>query len=265
MRAHWMMVAVLPLALAGCDSDGDGLSNSEEAELGTDPDSVDTDGDGVGDFWEVENGWNPLFNDTDQDGFEDGREFTDGTDGADPLSYPRGEDGEWPDLSAYADTSAETGFAVGDQFMDLEGVDQFGNEVSLYQFWGHVILIDYSAGWCPPCRAVAATAEDEYKERAEEGFLIVHMMVDDNTRDGAIQDPDFLESWSNDFDLSFPVVDSPDAREAQNGLASTGLYTGGIPFMMVVDQEMKIAGAYTGANESVQQEMFGVIDGLLAE
>ncbi len=39
------------------DSDGDGLTDDEEADLGTDPDDEDTDGDGLPDGWEV-NGHN---------------------------------------------------------------------------------------------------------------------------------------------------------------------------------------------------------------
>ncbi len=42
------------------DSDGDGLSDGEEADLGTDPDNPDTDGDGTGDGDEVTNGTDPT-------------------------------------------------------------------------------------------------------------------------------------------------------------------------------------------------------------
>ena len=252
MRAHWMMVAMLPLALAGCDSDVDGLSNSEEAELGTDPDKVDTDDDGLSDFTEVEQGLDPLAADTDQDGFTDGEEFTKGTDGTDPMSYERTTEGEWPDLSGWADTEGSTGFAIGDQLQNMKGEDQFGNDVELYQFWGNVILIDFSAGWCPPCRAVAANAEEEYRNHADKGFLIVHMMTDDNSRDGTIQDPEFLAEWTNDFNLTFPVVDSPDARTVLTGLGQQGLYTGGIPFMILVDQDMKIVQAETGSGSETR-------------
>ncbi len=42
------------------DSDGDGLSDVEEAKYGTDPHKADTDGDGYPDGEEVKNGYNPL-------------------------------------------------------------------------------------------------------------------------------------------------------------------------------------------------------------
>mgnify|MGYP004452635633 CR=1 FL=1 len=56
------------------DTDGDGLVNGRERELGTDPTRTDTDGDGLGDGYEVAGGTNPLVADTDGDGLSDGLE-----------------------------------------------------------------------------------------------------------------------------------------------------------------------------------------------
>ena len=59
------------------DIDGDGLSNAQEASLGTDPQNPDTDGDGLTDGQEV-NVYNtdPLKADTDGDGLTDGQEVS---------------------------------------------------------------------------------------------------------------------------------------------------------------------------------------------
>ena len=56
------------------DTDGDGLTDVRERELGTDPTLADTDGDGLGDGYEVVRGTNPLVADTDGDGLSDGLE-----------------------------------------------------------------------------------------------------------------------------------------------------------------------------------------------
>lgn len=56
------------------DSDGDGLSDEREAELGTDPHSADTDRDGLDDATEVDTGTDPTSRDSDNDGLPDGRE-----------------------------------------------------------------------------------------------------------------------------------------------------------------------------------------------
>jgi uncharacterized protein YkwD len=61
------------------DSDADGLTDSQEKELGTDPYSKDTDRDGLGDLEEINvYGTDPLDQDTDQDGMPDGEEVKKG-------------------------------------------------------------------------------------------------------------------------------------------------------------------------------------------
>jgi|GEM_PF-308817 len=70
------------------DSDADGMPDSLEEKLGTNPFSADTDGDGLGDYEEVfVYGTNPNNSDTDGDGISDGAEVKAGTNplGAGPL------------------------------------------------------------------------------------------------------------------------------------------------------------------------------------
>ncbi|MGF1772510.1 thrombospondin type 3 repeat-containing protein [Vibrio wakamikoensis] len=96
------------------DWDNDGLTNEQEAELGTDPRNPDSDGDGLGDKYEVDNGLDPtdptdaLLDidgdglshldevkngtdpnnaDSDGDGVNDGDEVREGTDPLDPDDF----------------------------------------------------------------------------------------------------------------------------------------------------------------------------------
>jgi hypothetical protein len=65
------------------DRDGDGLTNAEEAVLGTNPRKADTDKDGLPDGVEVHvTGTDPLKYDTDGDGLSDGQEAALGTSSA---------------------------------------------------------------------------------------------------------------------------------------------------------------------------------------
>jgi hypothetical protein len=72
------------------DTDGDGLTDGDEADAGTDPDNADTDGDGIEDGYEVLYGTDPLDEDTDGDGSEDGEEIENGTN---PLDEDTDGDG----------------------------------------------------------------------------------------------------------------------------------------------------------------------------
>jgi hypothetical protein len=75
------------------DPDNDGLTASQEANLGTDPNNPDTDGDGLPDGWEVSMNLKPLFaggpdgadGDPDSDGFSNRVEFEFGSSPRDPL------------------------------------------------------------------------------------------------------------------------------------------------------------------------------------
>lgn len=66
------------------DDDGDGLTNGEEYQLGTNQSLSDSDGDGIPDGWEIDNGLNPLAADghldNDGDGISNFDEFNDGSD-----------------------------------------------------------------------------------------------------------------------------------------------------------------------------------------
>jgi outer membrane protein OmpA-like peptidoglycan-associated protein len=128
------------------DNDGDGLTDKEEKQLGTDPKNPDTDGDGLSDGAEVRtHATSPLKSDTDGDGLSDGQEVqtyktnplktdTDGdglSDGqevtstrTDPLKADTDEDGlsDGDEFSRYksnpvaADTDGD-GLKDGDEVM----------------------------------------------------------------------------------------------------------------------------------------------------
>ncbi len=104
------------------DTDGDGLDDDTEVELGTDPDVADTDG----------------------DDYDDGAEVDGNTDPLDADDYPYA--GGW-DIGACRDDLVSTGNAVGDIVEDFELLDQNGETVRLHDFCDRAILIDSGAMW----------------------------------------------------------------------------------------------------------------------
>ena len=132
---HLLWVALLTsLPLSGCgspgdvvmelthDQDGDGFTDAEEIDMGTDPTSKDTDGDGFLDGTEVES-------------------FTDPTDATD-HPYARG----WPIDSCRHDVE-ETGNAVGEIADPFELINQDSDMVRLHDFCGQVVLLVGAAFW----------------------------------------------------------------------------------------------------------------------
>ncbi|MCP4122125.1 MAG: hypothetical protein GY751_10265, partial [Bacteroidetes bacterium] len=114
----WEMTHFGDLTHSGTfDSDGDGLTDKEEFDAGTDPNVTDSDGDGIPDGWEVDNGLNPGFDDSladsDSDGFTNIDEYLGGTnpgnDGDIPNFLEITENFESGDLSYLNWTTYSTG------------------------------------------------------------------------------------------------------------------------------------------------------------
>ncbi|WP_437798195.1 hypothetical protein [Sorangium sp. So ce693] len=116
------------------DRDGDGLSNSEETALGTDPDDADSDDDGALDGEEIEPGVdtdgdgkiNALDPDSDDDGLFDGTELGKGcshedTDADAETCVPDGDEGETTTSPTQADTDGG-GAIDGEEDADHDGV-----------------------------------------------------------------------------------------------------------------------------------------------
>jgi hypothetical protein len=75
------------VAVTDLDTDGDGLTDAEENELGTSPFHSDTDGDLISDRWEQLNGTNPSLADSDGDGANDLEEQLTGKDANSSTSH----------------------------------------------------------------------------------------------------------------------------------------------------------------------------------
>ncbi len=101
------------------DSDGDGLTDAEEAELGSDPAVKDSDG----------------------DGWDDGIEHSYYTDPADSTDHPY--TGGWPIDSCRNDLVA-TGMAEGDVINDVTLLDQYQEELRLHDLCDHTVLIEHA-------------------------------------------------------------------------------------------------------------------------
>jgi hypothetical protein len=106
----------------GNDPDGDGLTNDEEAELGTDPNLADTDG----------------------DGYDDDEELAANTDPT--LASDRPYVGGWP-IDACRDDIVATGNGLGQIAQDFALGDQHGDTVRLHDFCDKTVLLVAAAFW----------------------------------------------------------------------------------------------------------------------
>lgn len=70
--------------------------------------------------------------------------------------------------------------AVGQRFPDFAANDVNGEPLSLAKNQGKVVLVDFWATWCPPCRAELPNLLSTYTKYHDRGFEIVGVSLDDN-------------------------------------------------------------------------------------
>ncbi len=129
-------LAAAGILVLGCESGPGGPGDSAN--------EPDTDGDGLYDSFEEEIGTDPEAEDSDGDTFADGEEYLSYFLPWDEADYPR--TGDYPRYAQTDDISA-TGIEEGDTVSDFSVEDQYGDTIHLYEFYGNVILIEISADW----------------------------------------------------------------------------------------------------------------------
>lgn len=82
-------------------------------------------------------------------------------------------------LSAMVRHGAEAKVEVGDAFPDL-GNFAFDGEPPDIE--GKVVLVDFWASWCAPCKASFPSMEQLYREFKDRGFVVVAVSVDDSAK-----------------------------------------------------------------------------------
>lgn len=142
MRFPWPVLALVlaacggpePLCEEGVDTDGDGLTDCEELDLGTDRNKADTDTDGLSDREEIECVSNPL--DVNETCYACGWEHNDPGD-LGPI-----------------------GAAEGQTVENLRLIDQCGEKVDLHDFAGGYRILFMTAQWCTACLEEAIELPD---------------------------------------------------------------------------------------------------------
>jgi len=125
---------------------------------------------------------------------------------------------------------------VGDEAPNFHLRDLQGRTMSLSQFRGKVVLLNFWATWCGPCRIEMPAMERLYQTISRKEFEILAVSTD--PQGAAVTRP-----FQHEMGFTFPILHDPDMR--------TGLMYGArtLPLSFMVDRQGVVRKKIFGARD----------------
>ena len=122
--------------------------------------------------------------------------------------------------------------------------DTDGKPIKSSDFAGKVVVLDFWATWCPPCKAEIPGFVELQKNYSDKGLVIVGVSLDE-------QGPAVVKPFMKQFGMNYPVVMGDDKIIEDFG----GIQA--IPTTFVIDRSGKITAKHVGFApvETFEQEI----------
>jgi thiol-disulfide isomerase/thioredoxin len=130
--------------------------------------------------------------------------------------------------AASQEISAEPVFAAS--FRDLDDKPQ-----PLRQWHGKVVVLNFWAPWCPPCREEIPDfikLQEKYRER---GLVFIGVALDEKIK---------VQAFADEIGINYPVLLGE--MEAVDLARKIGNRLGGLPFTVVIDRKGRIVASEVG-------------------
>jgi len=127
-----------------------------------------------------------------------------------------------------ASFAKESGAAPAWELKDLEG-----KTVKSSDFKGKVVILDFWATWCPPCRAEIPHFVDLQKTYGDKGLTVIGVSLDEGG-------PKVVKEFSQKFKVNYPMVMGNDKIVSDYGGVE------GIPTTFVIDRQGRIVNKHVG-------------------
>ena len=125
-----------------------------------------------------------------------------------------------------------------------------GNYESLDNYRGEVVVLNFWATWCAPCRIEMPSFEKLYRRYRSEGVMVLAITLDKNSENK-------IKSFVDEYGLSFPIL-LDEKGEVERLYPSMT-----IPFTYIIDRQGRIVARVDGAKNWESSETFEAIEYLL--
>ena len=147
-------------------------------------------------------------------------------------------------------TAVTSGAEVGRTAPDFTLTDMQGQQVTLSALKGKVVILNFWATWCPPCRQEMPSMEELYRTYKEQGLVILAVNVEEN---GAPLVKRFLERTP----YSFPILLDGSAVVQNNYMVYR------LPETFIIDRNGNVVEKVTGAVDWTSGPFFKLVKSLV--
>jgi len=115
----------------------------------------------------------------------------------------------------------------------IPSLDASGGTINLADYKGKVVLLDFWATWCPPCRSELPALNRMYDELKSKDFVLIGMTVDQ----GSIES---VKKAVAKFNVTYPMgLAGADAQSAYGGIRA-------VPTKFLLDKNGDVKQRYVG-------------------
>jgi peroxiredoxin len=132
--------------------------------------------------------------------------------------------------------------------------DLNGRQVDLGSFKGQVIVLEFWATWCPPCREEIPVVNQIYKAYREKGLVVIGISLDRKP-------PQEVKKFLDQLQVEYPnVMGDEETFEKYSQRANLGAIRG-IPATFIIDRQGRICQRYMGLTEKrvLEEAIQGVL------
>ena len=158
--------------------------------------------------------------------------------------------GYWMAQSLRPTEKATTPTYGGGTMIDFSLPDLDGKKHALSEWRGKVIVLNFWATWCPPCREEIPLFISLQKKHQADNLQIIGVAIDN---------PAAVRVYRQSMRMNYPILIGND--EAMPLLAKYGNRQGSLPYTVIIDRSGSIVVRKLGA--FAQTELESLIDPLL--
>lgn len=140
---------------------------------------------------------------------------------------------------------------LGQPAPDFKVVSATGQTLTLDNYAGNILIIDFFASWCQPCRQSIPHLVEMHRKYGRQGLSILGLSADETGESG-------VKYLVDEFRINYPLALAGEAATETFGIRV-------LPVTFVIDNKGKIAEIYYNYSEERGRSMERLIKRLLAE